>query len=77
MKGDWAYTATTRIFVPDIRLHSADMLAGWTFVPLRGHGYVVAVLDIEGRCVGYADCVDFGYSSAKALAATQDSKLES
>lgn len=52
-----ACTANAEIFVPEVRITPA--------------GYVVAVLDLSARCLGYADCVDFGYETALQMCEAQ------
>lgn len=66
-----AYTANAEIFVPEVRITPAGYMPGYTFVALRGYGYVVAVLDLSARCLGYADCVDFGYETALKMCEAQ------
>lgn len=49
---DICYTATGTISVPDIQILKLE--PGWKTEPLRGYGYIVAVLNPEGKCLGYA-----------------------
>ena len=62
MKG--AYTATQRIMVPEVEIPADDPT--YVYVPLRGHGYVLAVFNLADECIGFIRSSTLGYDSAKA-----------
>ena len=62
MKG--AYTATQRIMVPEVEIDTDDPT--YVYVPLRWHGYVLAVFNIADECIGFIRSSTLGYDSVKA-----------
>jgi hypothetical protein len=53
MQGDWCYTETDRIFVPDTRIAVENIPNGAKTVGLRGYAHSRAVVTSEGKCIGY------------------------
>jgi hypothetical protein len=51
-----------RVIVPENKF--LQVTKDHTLAPLRGHGYVLAVLS-DGKCVGFVDVVTLGYASVK------------
>lgn len=63
MKGDFAWTATEEIRVPDNRIEKGD--PSYTLVPCRGYGGSLAVLDTDKICIGWMPVEVLGCSSVK------------
>ncbi len=62
LNGTWAWTGEDKeIFIPDTRIPPKQEN---TYIPLKGHGYVMAV-SVNGRVVGYVTAKDLGYDNVK------------
>jgi hypothetical protein len=59
---DLAFTTKT-IIIPDIEIKSIQ--TNHKYVPLRGHGYVMAVYDNHKNCIGWVDVKTLGYETVK------------
>jgi hypothetical protein len=46
-----AYTASSWIYVPDVEIH--ELKANQTTVALRGYRFILAVLNVDGFCIGW------------------------
>lgn len=64
MKATGAYTANQRIEIPDIEIDTDD--PAYVYVPLRGHGYVLAVFNQADKCIGFIQSKTLGFASVKA-----------
>lgn len=56
-----AYTQNGNVFIPDVEIQIK--CESHSYVPLRGHGHVLAVYDVNDKCVGWINSATLGYSS--------------
>lgn len=57
------------IWVPEVRHRTIP--AGATVHAMRGHGYVLAVVDAERKCIGWIDSQDIGFDTSRDWLAAQ------
>lgn len=58
---DLVHTPNQAINLPAIEI--TKMIEGHNYVPLAGHGAILAVFDTESKCIGWMDSMTLGYDT--------------
>ena len=58
-----AYTKNKQINIPENKI--TEDKPEYNYAPLRGHGFIMAVFDLEDKCIGYIEIGTLGYNSVK------------
>lgn len=58
-----AYTKNKQIHIPEVEIKEDK--PEYNYAPLRGYGFILAVFDLDDKCVGYIGSNVLGYDSVK------------
>ena len=69
-----AYTKNKQIHIPDTKI--TEDKPEYNYAPLRGFGYILAVFDLDDKCIGWIESSTLGYDSVKDWMEKSGYKIE-